>query len=98
MVIERFPNARVQALLTAVDVIDVKCNEIFRDRKAALEDGDGIVADQVAEGKDILSVLSTVWVIALIQKTLTCLHSVKANMNAAAGDRMPDHEVVGQMR
>ncbi|EMD33549.1 hypothetical protein CERSUDRAFT_67761 [Gelatoporia subvermispora B] len=79
MVIERFPNARVQALLKAVDVIDVKCNEIFRNRKAAIEDGDGIVADQVAEGKDILSVL------------------IKANMNAAAGDRMPDHEVVGQM-
>lgn len=58
MVIEHFPNYQVQALLRAVDIIDTKCNEVFRSRKAALERGDGAVAHQIAEGKDILSVLS----------------------------------------
>ncbi|OCH93349.1 cytochrome P450 [Obba rivulosa] len=57
MFMEWLPDARVQDLVKAVNTIDAKCWDIFRARKAALEAGDESVAHQVAEGKDILSVL-----------------------------------------
>ncbi|EMD37251.1 hypothetical protein CERSUDRAFT_113894 [Gelatoporia subvermispora B] len=79
MVVEYFPDSWVQALLRAVDTIDAKCTEIFRGRKAALERGDGGMTHQIAEGKDLLSIL------------------MNANMNADAGERVPDQEVIGHM-
>ncbi|OCH84539.1 cytochrome P450 monooxygenase [Obba rivulosa] len=80
MVLEHFPDRRVQALVKAVDIIDATCKEILRDRKTALELGNEAITHQIAEGKDILSVL------------------IQANMNAMEDDRLPDHEVVAQMR
>ncbi|EMD31882.1 hypothetical protein CERSUDRAFT_88470 [Gelatoporia subvermispora B] len=57
MIVERFPNERVQAVVKAVDQIDAKCWEIFRLRKKSLEAGEKSTMHEIAEGKDILSVL-----------------------------------------
>lgn len=71
-VLEWFPDDRVQALVKAVDMIDAKCREILRDRKAALGRGDESVSHEIAEGKDILSVLRTS---AAFQEILSCSRS-----------------------
>lgn len=50
------------------DIIDVLHNtsvEIFESKMAALAQGDKALADQIGQGKDIMSILSTPWLLSL---------------------------------
>lgn len=51
------PNQRVQRLKEISDVMNENTRRIFFGKKAALEAGDEAVKEQVASGKDIMSIL-----------------------------------------
>lgn len=55
--LERVPNKRVRRLKEIVDIMDENTRKVFFDKKAALEAGDEAVKEQVANGKDIMSIL-----------------------------------------
>lgn len=57
-VVEVFPNKQVQKLKSIVDTMATRSVEIFEAKKAALDQGDEVLAQQVGEGKDIMSLLS----------------------------------------
>jgi len=54
---ELVPSARVNELMRLTDTLNIKCQDIFDAKKAALKAGDDAVMHQVAEGKDIMSIL-----------------------------------------
>ncbi|PIL23231.1 cytochrome P450 [Ganoderma sinense ZZ0214-1] len=56
-VLDRFPYKPAQELKSIVDIMHDRSIEIYRAKKAALEAGDDTVAQQVGEGKDIMSIL-----------------------------------------
>ncbi|KAI0955822.1 hypothetical protein AcV7_006385 [Taiwanofungus camphoratus] len=56
-VVEVFPNKQVQKLKSIVDTMATRSVEIFEAKKAALDQGDEVLAQQVGEGKDIMSLL-----------------------------------------
>lgn len=46
-------------MVEVVDVMDNTSNEVFNARKQAIEKGEEAMSQQVGQGKDILSILST---------------------------------------
>ncbi|OBZ73188.1 hypothetical protein A0H81_06898 [Grifola frondosa] len=77
--LEVTPYPRLQRVREIVDVMDCKSQEIFQEKKLALERGDEALMQQVGEGKDIMSRL------------------LRANMTASEEDKLPDHELLGQI-
>lgn len=53
------PSRRVKKMVEVVDVMDNTSNEVFNARKQAIEKGEEAMSQQVGQGKDILSILST---------------------------------------
>jgi hypothetical protein len=52
------PLANVQKLRKVVEKMDQQSRQIYYEKRTALEKGDEAVAQQVGEGKDIMSILS----------------------------------------
>ncbi|RPD54881.1 cytochrome P450 [Lentinus tigrinus ALCF2SS1-6] len=74
------PSPAVQKMKDVSDTLWRRSKEIYEARKRALEQGDeAVVAQQIGEGKDLMSIL------------------LRANMNAAEEDRLPEEELLGQM-
>ena len=57
MLLDLVPNQRVQRLKDISDVMCANTRRIFFGKKAAFEAGDEAVKEQVASGKDIMSIL-----------------------------------------
>ncbi|KAK7684461.1 hypothetical protein QCA50_012408 [Cerrena zonata] len=55
--LEWVPHQRAQRLKEISDIMDENTRKIFFDKKAALEAGDEAVKEQVANGKDVMSIL-----------------------------------------
>lgn len=96
-VVENFPNARVRKLAEISEALDTTAKDILRTKRAALTAGDQAVSEQIGQGKDIMSVLRmcfALWCVEwLLSKTI-----VKAQMTAAAEDKMPDNELLGHIK
>lgn len=57
--VDMFPKGTsVQRVKEIVDTMDSRSREIFSGKKAAIAKGDAEVVKQVAEGKDVISILS----------------------------------------
>ncbi len=56
-VLDRVPYQPAQDLKSIVDIMHERCVEIYRSKKAALDAGDDSAAQQVGEGRDIMSIL-----------------------------------------
>ena len=55
--LDMFPHKGVQKLKSIVDVMHYRSVEIYRSKKEALEKGDEAVAQQIGEGRDLMSIL-----------------------------------------
>lgn len=55
--LEQLPNRRIQRLKDISDILDESTRKVFFGKKAALEAGDELVKEQIASGKDIISIL-----------------------------------------
>lgn len=77
--LERLPSKNIQKAREIVDIMHRTSVNIFHAKKAALQQGDEAVLQQVGQGKDIMSIL------------------LKANMEAADEDRLPDSELISQI-
>lgn len=74
--------------------------KIFEGKKKALEKGDDAVVHQVAEGRDIMSILrafSCICCNVCILRRYSFSFVVKANMSASEDTRLPDSEILAQM-
>ncbi|KAI1784550.1 cytochrome P450 [Ganoderma leucocontextum] len=78
-VVDMIPHKPVQDLKSIIDIMHERSVEIYRTKKQALEAGDDSVAQQVGEGRDIMSIL------------------LRANMAASEADKLPEHELIGQV-
>ena len=56
---EKIPNADFQQLKNVIDTMDTRSREIFQQKKTATMKGDESVLQQLGEGRDILSILSS---------------------------------------
>ena len=68
-VVERFPSKNVQAARGLADLMDQTSREILASKRKALLEGDEAVHRQIGAGKDIMSVLCTLYLL------LPTLHS-----------------------
>lgn len=86
-----------------VDIMDATSREIYDQKKEALAKGDDAVLQQVGMGKDIMSILRkspfllSVFCVARAKRT-NISTTVKANALADEADRLPEEELIGQMR
>ena len=81
------------------DIVDTIYNtslDIFESKKRALLDGDEAVERQVGEGKDILSILSTL-ILFHLRDPSTDSMVVRANMDASEEDKLDEDELVAQI-
>ncbi len=96
--VDLFPHEGVQEMKRFIDTMYRRSVEIYREKVHALELGDEVVAKQVGEGKDIISILS---LSALYLTNLVgadpVTRLVRANMAAAEDDRLPEKEVIAQI-
>lgn len=82
------------------DIIDVIHNtsiEILETKKKALEEGDEAVTQQIGQGKDIMSILSSYHLLLWHRCNWLISCVVRANMSASEDDRLSTEELLGQM-
>ena len=84
-------------MLNIVDAMDTQSTSIFHGKRQALEKGDEAVALQIGEGRDIMSILSKLYDKYIYLVRAYCM-TVKANMQASEEDRLPEEEVIGQVK
>lgn len=90
------PLANMQKVRKIVEKMDGQTRQIYYEKKTALEKGDEAVAQQIGEGKDIMSILSNASPsMCGAHRSNGCV--VKANMKAGDEDKLPEDEVLGQM-
>lgn len=90
-----YPNQTVQELKRIVDYTYGLAIDLVKRKKAALENGE---AEGVGEGKDIISMLCSFHLSSAVSCSSDCLCTVKANMVASVEDRLPDDQLVGQVK
>lgn len=73
--------------------------DIYNEKKAAVARGDEAVKQLFREGKDLMSILRTYYLVREnpVPKEITYPNTVRANMAASATDRLSDEELIGQM-
>ena len=59
-VLDFIPNPSVQKMKYIVDIMWRRSQEIYASKKRAFEQGDEAVAQQIGEGKDLMSILCMV--------------------------------------
>ena len=97
-VVDMLPSKRLQRLSGIVRTMYKRSTEIVSEKRAVLQKGDQFTLHQVAEGKDIMSILreppnvsSTV-----DPNPLNCI-IVKANMAASEKEQLSNEEVIAQI-
>ena len=58
-ILDMIPHAALQKLKGVVDTMERESTAVYRAKKRAFEKGDAAVLEQIGEGKDIMSKLST---------------------------------------
>ena len=96
-IVEHVPNKRVQHVRGLIDTLYSHACEIVEMKKTALARGDEAVAQQLGQGKDIMSRLRKCARFVQLPGSSAFPLTVKANMSAAEADRLPDEEVIGQV-
>ena len=95
-IVDLLPWKNLHDVRDIIDTIHNTSLEIFESKKRALLDGDEAVERQVGQGKDILSILSTL-ILFPLRDPLTDSMVVRANMNASEEDKLDESEVVAQV-
>lgn len=81
-----------------IDVMDKTSKDIYDKKKQALAQGDGAVLNQVGRGKDIMSLLCSLCLLYFESYNDSSRMIVRANTDASDNEKLPDSEVLGQMR
>lgn len=89
------PSRAVRDLKRFVDTMDERSYAIYYDKRRALLTGDEALKQQIGEGKDIMSVLRACFSCRL--NSILTVSAVRANIEAAVEDRLPEEEVIAQM-
>lgn len=79
-----------------VDIMFSTASEIYQSKRRALQEGDEAVSRQIGRGKDIIAVLSE-----RTKSPKSCsklIVSVNENDKASEEDRLPESEVIDQVR
>lgn len=101
-VADLIPWKALQTFLNIADVMHNTSVEVFEKKKAAFEQGDKAAVHQVGQGKDIMSVLCgrSLWkdTFSIISTDPDFVFAVRANMTASVEDRLPEDELLGQMK
>lgn len=104
-VVDWTPSKTVHKLRDIVDVMHATSVGIYQTKKAALEAGEDALMSQVANGKDIMTILCTctqLYSLACTQLShaIYSYHSisVKANSEANEAARLPEEELLAQMK
>ena len=90
-------------MIALVDIMDATSRQIYKQKKEALAQGDDAVLQEVGMGKDIMSILCEFLCRPFLKilswsLMMRAILPVKANAMAAEGDRLPEEELIGQMR
>ena len=98
-VVEWIPFKSAQHVREIIDDLYATSQLVFNAKKSALTGGDEKMKHDVSEGRDIMSVLCEYgrpqWYMSRFLNTRFA--TVKANMAACEGDRLPDDELIAQM-
>jgi hypothetical protein len=95
------PSRRIHRTIEIVDQLDKISRNIFAKKKEALQKGDEEALKQAGGGKDIMSVLCAIFRLgsSCHAELMECPeYAVRANMEAAEGEKLPDEELLGQMK
>lgn len=95
---EHIPIKRVKRCIQLVDYLDNVTRDILARKKTSLASGDEAFLEQVDQGKDLMSVLREFSSLGyrIVRPSLLRI-AVKANTQAAEGDKMSDAEFLGHM-
>ena len=98
-VVERIPFESAQHVREIIDDLYATSQLVFNAKKSALTGGDEKMKHDVSEGRDIMSVLCEYGRPQRYMSRFlnTRFATVKANMAACEGDRLPDDELIAQM-
>ena len=98
-VVEKIPFKSAQHVREIINDLYATSQLVFNAKKSALTGGDEKMKHDVSEGRDIMSVLCEYgrpqWYMPRFLNTRSA--TVKANMAACEGDRLPDDELIAQM-
>lgn len=72
--------------------------DVLKAKKQALDEGDEALANQIGEGKDIMSVLCLYNIFSIVLFSDHIWMLVKANATADEADRLPEKAILGQMK
>lgn len=93
--VDLVPNRGIKELKASTDTVWTRSTEVYNEKRKTLLAGDEALKSQVGEGKDILSVLRACF--RLMKAAFTDEIVVRANLEAAPEDRLPEEEVIAQM-
>ena len=98
-VVEKIPFKSAQHVREIIDDLYATSQLVFNAKKSALTGGDEKMKHDVSEGRDIMSVLCEYGRPQRYMSRFLNTRSatVKANMAACEGDRLPDDELIAQM-
>lgn len=91
------PITNVQRMKHITDMMFERSIEIFTERKAAALRGEESMLNQVAGGKDVMSVLRECYCSLYTVAQEVTVYAVKANLEADDEDRLPEEELIAQM-
>ena len=98
-VVEKIPFKSAQHVREIINDLYATSQLVFNAKKSALTGGDEKMKHDVSEGRDIMSVLCEYgrpqWYMSRFLNTRFA--TVKANMAACEGDRLPDDELIAKM-
>ena len=92
---ELIPNKGVQEVKDCIHLAWKTSTDIYHEKRQALLTGDAALKQQVGEGKDIMSILRKSFIVS--DHGFAHWVIVRANMEAAPEDRLPEEEVIAQM-
>jgi hypothetical protein len=92
-----FPSPVVHELRDMIDLMHSTSVEIYNAKKKALEEGGDAMKQQVAQGKDVISVLSGWHLVSLCLNRLMTNFIVRENMKEMGEDRPSESNVIAQM-
>lgn len=96
---DRIPSQRVQDLKVVIDIMYQTSVEIIRTKQDAMRSADPLVAAEMQNKKDIISILSASFTngSSFFLNNKSGPDVVRANATASEEDRLTDSEVIGQV-
>ena len=97
-VVDWTPSKTIHKLRDIVDVMHSTSVGIYQRKKAALEMGEDALMSEVANGKDIMTILCTFNIPSPIAFISDAISPVKENSQANEAARLPEEELLAQMK